>query len=334
MFSYSQIPEISVIMSVYNEPIAWIQQSIDSILNQTFKNFEFIIINDNPDGIEQLELLHEYACKDHRISVIENSENIGLTKSLNIGATYSKGKYIARMDADDISLPNRFKVQYEYMEKHPEIDICGSWAKLFGNIPLIAYSINKLPIDPENIKLYSLFYNPMIHPSMFIRTKNFALPLYNEYFIKAQDYVLVGESLIQGKKLANIPQVLMKYRVTQKSGKKAYVSQQNNSANFIREKLLLNKFPLLSSETINFHNDLMTHKHCDLKLAEKWLIHLKLLLSEPRESSQRFNNRLFEFIWVNICLSNQSTYRYFKNSTLYNKFSLLYFLRFFKRKSI
>lgn len=328
------MPTISVIMSVFNEPIAWIKQSIDSILYQTFSNFEFIIINDNPEGKEQLAMLHEYAQKDHRIKVIENTENKGLTKSLNVGIACAKGKYLARMDADDISLPNRFMIQYEYMEHHPEIDICGSWAKLFGNVPPVAYTINKLPIEPENIKLYSLFYNPMIHPSMFIRTKSFALPLYNEHFIKAQDYVLVGESLIQGKKLANIPQVLMKYRVTQKSGKKAYVSQQNNSANFIRGKLLLKEFPLLSSETINFHNDLMTHKPCNLKVAEKWLIHLKSLLSEPRESSQKFNNRLFEFIWVNICLSNQSTYRYFKNSTLYNKFSLLYFLRFLKRRCI
>lgn len=334
MFCNSKIPEISVIMSVYNEPIEWIQQSIDSILNQTFRNFEFIIINDNPDGKEQLELLHEYAHKDHRINVIENSVNIGLTKSLNIAIAYSKGKYIARMDADDISLPNRFMIQYEYMENHPYVDICGSWAKLFGNIPCIAYTINKLPIEPDNIKLYSLFYNPMIHPSMFIRTRSYSLPLYDEHFIKAQDYVLVGESIIQGKKLANIPQILIKYRTTKKSKEKAYVSQQNNSANYIRKKLLLKEFPSLSIKEINFHNELMSLQHYDLKLAESWLIHLKSLVSESCESLQRFNNNLFEFIWVNVCISNKCTYRIFKNSSLYYKFSPLYFLRFLKRRSI
>lgn len=328
------MPIISVIMSVFNEPLEWIRQSIDSILSQTFTDFEFIIINDNPQGKRQLEMMHEYAQKDHRIKIIENIENKGLTKSLNIGIACAKGKYLARMDADDISMPNRFMVQYEYMEHHPEIDICGSWAKLFGNVPLIAYTINKLPIESADIKLYSSFYNPMIHPSMFIRAKNFALPLYNENFIKAQDYVLVGESLIEGKKLANIPQILIKYRATKKSGEKAYVLQQNNSANYIRKKLLLKEFPSLSLEEINFHNDLMTLQHCDIKLAESWLIHLKSLVSESYESLQRFNDSLFEFIWANSCLSNNLTYRYFRNSALYNKFSPLYFLRFLKRRSI
>ena len=101
---------ISVVMSVYNEPVDWIRQSIDSILNQTFRYFEFIIINDNPEGISQKKMLKDFAAKDNRIKIIENEENKGLTKSLNIGISKATGKYIARMDADDISMPDRKSV--------------------------------------------------------------------------------------------------------------------------------------------------------------------------------------------------------------------------------
>lgn len=326
--------EVSVVMSVYNEPIEWISQSIESILNQSFTNFEFIIINDKPDGKEQIALINEYASQDQRIKIIQNEKNLGLTKSLNIGILHAKSKYIARMDADDISMPNRLKMQYEFMESHPEIDICGTWAKLFGDIPLLAHKINKLPIRPEQIKLYALFYNPMIHPSMMLRLDSFTLPLYNETYKKAQDYVLVGESLIADKKLANIPQILIKYRVTKKSGLKDYVDQQSYSANHIRREMLLIAHHSLSDYEIKLHNDVMTLQQCNLKLAEQWLINLKFLLSKNHENQGEFIDNLFEFIWANICLSNFKTYTYYINSSLYNKFSFLYFIRFMKKAFI
>ena len=94
--------KLSVVMSIYKEPVEWMRQSIDSILNQTFTDFEFVIVNDNPIRSENRDILDEYSKKDFRIIVLSNDENIGLTKSLNKGLRISKGKYIARMDADDI----------------------------------------------------------------------------------------------------------------------------------------------------------------------------------------------------------------------------------------
>lgn len=323
---------ISVVMSVYNEPVDWIKDSIDSILNQTFRDFEFIIINDNPEGISQKKLLEDFADKDNRIKIIENEENKGLTKSLNIGISEAKGKYVARMDADDISMPNRFQKQYNYMESHPEIDVCGTWAKLFGDIPLIAYKANKLPIEPDQIKLFALFYNPMIHPTMMIRRRSFTLPIYNDDFKKAQDYVLIGESLISEKKLANIPKILLKYRATKKSGEKAYVSQQTISSNYIRKKVLQKEFTKITEDEIQLHNDIVTSKPYELELAEQWLIHMKSLLSETHGHLNEFLNGIFQFIWANVCLSNNCSYSFFRNSTLYNKFSFLYFMRFIKRR--
>lgn len=105
-------PLVSVVMAIYNEPVEWMRQAIDSILYQSFKDFEFIIINDNPIRVENKEILDEYSAKDSRVIVVLNEENIGLTKSLNKGLAIASGEYIARMDADDIAMPERLRMQY------------------------------------------------------------------------------------------------------------------------------------------------------------------------------------------------------------------------------
>lgn len=132
-------PKVSVIMSVYKEPVEWLHESIDSILNQTFTDFEFIIICDNPSYDEGIALLYAYKEKDHRIVLIENEKNLGLTKSLNKGITVAKGDFIARMDADDISLPERFEKQMSLLEKHPEIGVCGSIIDYMGDRKGVKY---------------------------------------------------------------------------------------------------------------------------------------------------------------------------------------------------
>src|SRR5690625_452840 len=96
-------PDITVLMSIYNEDMLWLRDSIESILNQTYQNFEFIIINDNPSNDINKVILKEYIKKDNRIKIIENDTNLGLTLSLNKGLRESTGLYIARMDADDIA---------------------------------------------------------------------------------------------------------------------------------------------------------------------------------------------------------------------------------------
>lgn len=119
------MPQISVIMSVYKEPLDWMAQSIDSILNQIYSDFEFLIVDDNPTDDKLIYFLNDYQKKDSRIKIIVNEQNVGLTKSLNIAIKQAQGKYIARMDADDISCKNRFQVQYDYMEQHLEVDEIG-----------------------------------------------------------------------------------------------------------------------------------------------------------------------------------------------------------------
>ena len=112
------MPKVSVIMSVYREPLEWIDASIKSILVQTYGDFEFLIVNDNPESEELCHFLNEKALSDNRISLIANERNIGLTKSLNVALTKSNGEYIARMDADDIACLNRLSSQVEYLDKN------------------------------------------------------------------------------------------------------------------------------------------------------------------------------------------------------------------------
>lgn len=146
------MPKISVIMSIYKEPVEWVRQSIDSILAQTFSDFEFIIVNDRPDRIENTELLNEYKLKDCRIVVLANETNIGLTKSLNRALDIATGVYIARMDADDISLSHRFQTQVDYLDMHPEICGCGSWTGSINEAGERMEGFGKYETDPQWIR--------------------------------------------------------------------------------------------------------------------------------------------------------------------------------------
>lgn len=194
-------PRISVIMSVYNGE-RYLREAIESILNQTFADFEFLIVNDgSTDG--SLEIIQSY--QDERVRAINNEQNIGLTKSLNKAIRQARGGYIARQDADDISLPNRFEQQIEYFDKHPEIALLGTsvykideQGKVVGRI--IA------PANPgRKAKQFS-------HGStMFKREVVDRLGGYNELFRYCQDYELWAR-IAKYNKVRNLTQVLYKLR--------------------------------------------------------------------------------------------------------------------------
>lgn len=122
------MPEISVVLSVYNDA-KYVGVAIESVLAQTFTDFELIIIDDASTD-ESLSIARDFA--DERIRIVENEENLGLTKSLNKGISLAQGKYIARMDSDDICLPTRFEKQVAYLDAHPDVGVCGGWVELIG----------------------------------------------------------------------------------------------------------------------------------------------------------------------------------------------------------
>lgn len=206
-------PLISVVMSVYNSE-EYIDESIMSILSQTFKDFEFIIINDgSTDG--SLNIIKEYVNKDNRIVLISR-ENKGLPYSLNEGISKARGKYIARMDSDDISLPNRFEEQFYFMERNLDIGVCGT-----ATIGFTSYRDNILHILPKNdelIKTELLFSTPFSHPTVMIRKSLiFKYNLcYNEKYLQSQDYEL-WTRMAEYTDMANLPTPLLRYRILEDS---------------------------------------------------------------------------------------------------------------------
>ena len=163
---------ISVVMSNYNTPINYLKESIDSVLNQTYSYFEFIIIDDGSTD-DSLEFIKSY--DDPRIKLIVNEENIGLTKSLNKGLDVAQGEYIARMDPDDTCYPERFEKQIEYMREHPDTIVCGTWANLINEKnDITEESWARQTIDDmDKYRINLLFDNKpqIIHPTTFLNNK-------------------------------------------------------------------------------------------------------------------------------------------------------------------
>ena len=179
-------PKVSVLMSVYNGEL-YLREAIESILNQTFEDFEFIIINDGSTDASQ-EIIDSF--NDRRLVVIQQ-ENIGLTQSLNKGLKIARGEYIARQDADDISFPNRFEKQVAYLDAHLKVAVLG------GAIIRIDEKGNPLckfvfPQSHEEIKkkLYKT-ENQLAHTTVMFRKQQInSLGNYNEIFEKCEDYEL------------------------------------------------------------------------------------------------------------------------------------------------
>jgi glycosyltransferase involved in cell wall biosynthesis len=200
-------------MSVFNAE-KYIEESIQSVLNQTYNNFEFIIINDGSKD-NSLKIIKKFLSKDDRIILIDR-ENKGLVASLNEGILKSNGNFIARMDADDVCLPNRFEEQLNFMNNNSDVGVCGSWIELFGDD--FKTKIWKLPCNDERLKAELLFSSCFAHPSVMIR-KNVLLDndiLYDESYIHAEDFEL-WIRLSDITYFANINKVLLKYRMVKDS---------------------------------------------------------------------------------------------------------------------
>jgi len=157
---------ISIIMPVFNAE-KYIHEAIESILNQTFTDFEFIIINDGSSDETQNIILR---FNDPRIKLYNNDFNMGLVYSLNKGIQYARGKYIARMDADDISLPHRLEIQVNYLNLNQSIGVVGSNC-IYINKDGVKGDKTNLPIDHQSIAWLLFFSVPIIHPSVMIRSE-------------------------------------------------------------------------------------------------------------------------------------------------------------------
>lgn len=206
--------KISVIMSVYNTKERWLRESIESILAQTYSNLEFIIILDRPTD-DSCRIVKEYEQRDSRIIVLNNPENLGLTKSLNLGLKNAKGEYIARMDSDDVSVSTRFEKQVEYLEKNEDVAVVGSLVNVFDEDGNHSIGMNNNCRDFETNRIKMMFCNAGVaHSTAMIRKKflDDNQLNYDKSMKKAQDYGLWTDIIINNGKIDVINEILLDYR--------------------------------------------------------------------------------------------------------------------------
>lgn len=310
-------PLVSVIMSVYNSE-KYLNKAIESILKQTYTNLEFIIINDGSTD-SSLKIIRKYLNIDNRIKLIDNIENKGLIYSLNKGIELSKGKYIARMDADDISSKHRIKEQVEFMESNRDIILCGTSSIIFlDGKEYIRKRINILS-DYEKVKANSIFECSFVHPSVILRSdiikkENFN---YKEDYKHAEDFGLWAE-LIPKYKVFNINKPLIRYRITKRSLTREAnkdLNQRKEVLKKIYDNYLRNLNVKVSKEQLDIHYNIAMIQNINkgqYKIQEKldYLIYL----------DNKFKN-----IEVSKCCANQflkncvyeSNYKIYKQSKYY-----------------
>lgn len=204
---------LSIVMSVYNEEKN-VENAILSIMAQTYENWEFIILDDGSTD-HTLEVIERVSAKDDRIKLLKNEGNFGLAYSLNKGISYSRGDYIVRMDADDVSLPNRLECQLTFLEKNADIDVLGA-AAYYTKKPQYSENIVILPESHDEI-LSNIFKKcPFIHSSVMMR-RSFLKETggYNNMLRRAQDYDLWLRGQFTGR-YHNLQLPLIRYNFKRK----------------------------------------------------------------------------------------------------------------------
>lgn len=204
-----ETPTVSVIMPVYNSA-KYLPLAVESILNQTYTDFEFIIIDDGSKDASR-KIIKKYALQDKRIRAKRNSSNLGICRTLNYGISLAKGKYIARMDADDWSYPDRLAKQLAFMKNRPEVVVCGGTIEVCDG-DLKVKNQRYYPTSDKKVREKILRLNPFAHPAVTYQ-KNFAMKVggYNPLFAGAEDYDLYFRLGREGK-FANLSQKVLKLR--------------------------------------------------------------------------------------------------------------------------
>lgn len=207
------IPIVSVVMPVYNAE-AYLVQAISSITSQTFPNFELIVIDDgSTDG--SAAIISQFAASDDRIIIHTNTKPLGKAGDMakEKGILHSRGQYIAIMDADDIAKPQRLERQLAFMQLHPDIFLCGSWVEFIDKNDKVFLEWSP---DTEHEKIVRNLYfkNSIIHPTFFFRNEKLDEPFYETKYNWYNDYYTQLKLIMKGKRLANVPEILLSYRVS------------------------------------------------------------------------------------------------------------------------
>lgn len=271
-------PLVSVIIPVYNAE-RFVESAVRSIMNQTYTNLEILVTDDcSTDG--SFEILQRLASEDSRITLYRNEANLKIVGTLNSLVAAASGKYIARMDADDISLPTRIEKQVAFLESNPDYALCGTNAwHIDENGRRIGRSC--LPESFEENKFFLQFYSTFYHPTVMLRSEIYKQNLYDEKFLYAEDYELWARLVFEkGICSANLDECLLKYRINQQG-----ISKKNAERQACTAARAFERYVVMSAEETAFHKNIFFLHERPVRKNETHLlktVKLKLLQNEKR----------------------------------------------------
>lgn len=297
----SESPKVTVLLPVFNAA-EFLSTAIDSILAQTFVDFELLIIDDgSSDGSDGV--VESYV--DPRINFIRNGTNLGLVATLNKGLQVAKGEYIARMDADDISLPERLACQVGFMDANQAVGVCGSWVHLFSDTDK---SVWKLPDTSEKIRCWQFHTVGVAHPSVIIRRKLFVQHglLYDPHYSHIEDYELWGRA-IKYMDFANIQKVLVEYRISDGQICARYGAEQLAAVAPLRRRRVAELGIEPTQEEQELHemilNGALPPEQSNFDRAERWLLRLEAANRAAAVYDADYFSRRLVDIWFSVSLS-------------------------------
>lgn len=303
---------ISVIMSTYKEDERLLRESIESILNQTYRDFEYIIILDYPDNDVHKSVIEEYALKDDRIHFYINEKNMGLTDSLNRGLSLCHGEYIARMDADDISLPDRLERQMKYLEKN-HYDLIGGITEMINENGSLLYSIKSVPTDPKKINKALRYSQCIAHPTWLGKKEVFEKNAGYRHMPLCEDYDFTLRAVLNGFVISNLNEAVLKYRMTSNS-----ISRSNLFEQYLYMSYITNEYKNKRVASVD-KAYAYVQQHLNEKDSNKYLkanVIFNRMLQEMSDkqilsfikdgfcllfSSKYYLNKIYRFIILSIC---------------------------------
>lgn len=311
-------PRVTVLMPVYNAA-GFLPAAIGSILKQSYSDFEFLIVD---DGCTDDSLAVIAAFDDPRIRLVRNGSNQGLVASLNRGLELARGEYIARMDADDISLPDRLLRQVAFMDQNPEVAFCGSWLEAFDGSSKTVWSP---PVTDQQIKSWLFFESVLYHPTVIMRRRALAEEElhYDPEFPHAEDYELWGRMSTKVR-FANIGEVLLQYRLHDQSVGRRENETQRVSAGRVRLRLLSGLGLEPTADQLQLHDAISSWRiDADDEFLERvhgWLVELLRVNRERSFVSQEELGKVLAARWYQICFiaapEGMDAYRRFFRSSL------------------
>lgn len=270
-------PLVSIIMPAYNAE-KYLEESVESIVNQRYSNWELIIINDGSSDATG-NLISKYVGQDSRIVGLDNTSNKGLVYTRNRGLQSAKGKYVANLDSDDVADPNRLKLQVDYLETHPDVVLLGSSCELIDqNGKHLGFE--KRTIPQHRLKSLLVFSNYFINSTLLIRKDKLDGLSYTDSYAPAEDYQLVTQLKDRGE-LVNLNQVLVKYRLHDNNISAIKKKEQENAIQQIHKRIILELGVDCDKSELNMHSQLVLEKgnvkESDLQAIESWLLKLMSL---------------------------------------------------------